>query len=64
MYSTANVSPGDLEEALTKVKEQVLDAAIMAMEEELPAHAEDSILRAATFTRERWTRSPSLYRNR
>jgi serine/threonine protein kinase len=42
-----------LEEALTEqVKEKVLDAAITAMEADLPDHAEDCILRAATFTRE------------
>ncbi|HLL48338.1 MAG TPA: serine/threonine-protein kinase [Longimicrobiaceae bacterium] len=53
LYSTATVRPDDLEEALTtKVKAQVLDAAITAMEADLPDHAEDCILRAATFTRE------------
>jgi hypothetical protein len=42
-----------LEKALTKrVKAQVLDAAITAMEADLPGHAEDCILRAATFTRQ------------
>jgi serine/threonine protein kinase len=51
LYSTATLSPGELREALTKkVKRQVLDAAITAMETELPGHAEDCILRAATFT--------------
>ena len=53
LYSTATVRPDDLEEALTeKVKGKVLDAAITAMEADLPDHAEDCILRAATFTRE------------
>jgi serine/threonine protein kinase len=50
LYSTANMRPEDLEEALhSQVKQQVLDAAYMAMAEDLPAHAEDCILRAATF---------------
>jgi hypothetical protein len=45
------VLPEDLEEALTpKVKEQVLNASMTAMEADLPDHAEDCILRAATFT--------------
>jgi serine/threonine protein kinase len=53
LYSTATVRPDDLEEALTeKVKGKVLDAAITAMEADLPDHADDCILRAATFTRE------------
>jgi eukaryotic-like serine/threonine-protein kinase len=39
------------EAALTpEVKEQVLAAAWMALKADLPAHAEDCILRAATFT--------------
>jgi len=51
LYSTANVRPDDLEEALTQnVKEQVLGAAITAMEADLPEHTDDCILRAATFT--------------
>ena len=51
LYSTANLRPEDLEEALhSQVKQQVLDAAHMAMAEDLPDHAEDCILRAATFT--------------
>jgi len=53
LYSTATVRPDDLEEALTeKVKGKVLDAAMTAMDADLPDHAEDCILRAATFTRE------------
>ncbi|HYI01796.1 serine/threonine-protein kinase, partial [Hyalangium sp.] len=51
LYSTANVRPSDLAKALTsKAKEQVLDASMTAMEADLPDHAEDCILRAATFT--------------
>ncbi|WP_224364062.1 serine/threonine-protein kinase [Hyalangium versicolor] len=51
LYNMAHVRPDDLEEALTPaVKEQVLEAAVTAMEAELPDHAEDCILRAATFT--------------
>jgi serine/threonine protein kinase len=51
LYNTGNARPSDLEKALTPaVKEQVLDAAITAMAADLPAHAEDCILRAATFT--------------
>jgi serine/threonine protein kinase len=53
LYSMAHLRPSDLEKALTKkVKAQVLDAAITATEADLPDHAEDCILRAATFTRE------------
>ncbi|WP_224250223.1 serine/threonine protein kinase [Hyalangium gracile] len=53
LYSMVDMRPSDLEEALTKkVKVRVLDAAITAMEADLPAHADDCILRAATFTRE------------
>jgi hypothetical protein len=45
LYSTATVRPADLEEALTeKVKGKVLDAAITAMEADLPDHAEDCTL--------------------
>ncbi len=52
LYSMAHLRPSDLEKALTpKAKKQVLDASITAMEAELPDHAEDCILRAATFTR-------------
>ncbi|HYH97997.1 protein kinase domain-containing protein, partial [Hyalangium sp.] len=51
LYSMDNVRPDDLEEALTeRVKGKVLDAAIIATEADLPEHAEDCILRAATFT--------------
>jgi serine/threonine protein kinase len=51
LYSAAHVRPSDLAAALTpEVKEQVLDAARTALEADLPAHAEDCILRAATFT--------------
>lgn len=51
LYNTGNARPSDLEKALTPaVKEQVLEAAITAMAADLPAHAEDCILRAATFT--------------
>jgi serine/threonine protein kinase len=51
LYSMANVRPRDLKKALTpEVKKQVLDAAYMAMEADLPDHAEDCIVRAATFT--------------
>jgi len=50
LYSTGKARSEDLEKALTpKVKEQVLDATMTAMEADLPAHAEDCILRAATF---------------
>jgi serine/threonine protein kinase len=50
LYNTGNAHPGDLEKALTPaVKAQVLDAAITATAADLPAHAEDCILRAATF---------------
>jgi serine/threonine-protein kinase len=50
LYSTGKARFEDLEKALTpKVKEQVLDATTTAMEADLPAHAEDCILRAATF---------------
>ncbi|MDC0707147.1 protein kinase [Stigmatella sp. ncwal1] len=53
LYSMAHLRPSDLEKTLTKkAKAQVLDAAITAMEAELPGHAEDCILRAATFTRQ------------
>lgn len=51
LYSAAHVRPSDLEEALThEVKQQVLGAALTALEADLPGHAEDCILRAATFT--------------
>jgi serine/threonine protein kinase len=51
LYSTANLRPEELEEALaSQVKQQVLDFAYMAMADDLPIHAEDCILRAATFT--------------
>ncbi|HYH94369.1 protein kinase domain-containing protein [Hyalangium sp.] len=51
LYSTANARPSDLAKALTpKAREQVLDASMTAMEADLPEHAEDGILRAATFT--------------
>jgi serine/threonine protein kinase len=51
LYSMAHVKPRDVKRALTpEVKKQVLDAAYAAMEAELPDHAEDCILRAATFT--------------
>jgi hypothetical protein len=50
LYSTGRARFEDVEKALTpKVKEQVLDATITAMEADLPEHAEDCILRAATF---------------
>jgi serine/threonine protein kinase len=50
LYSTGNARSEELEAALTPaVKDQVLDAAITAAEADLPAHAEDCILRAATF---------------
>ncbi|WP_224366364.1 serine/threonine protein kinase [Hyalangium versicolor] len=53
LYSTGKARFEDLEQALTpKVKQQVLDASLTAMEAELPAHAEDCILRAATFNPE------------
>jgi serine/threonine protein kinase len=51
LYSMADVRPRDLKKALTpEVKKQVLDAAYTAMEADLPDHAEDCIVRAATFT--------------
>jgi len=51
LYNTGNARSDDLEAALTPaVKDQVLDAAITAAEADLPVHAEDCILRAATFT--------------
>jgi serine/threonine protein kinase len=51
LYNMAHLQPGDLEKALTpEAKRQVLDAAITAVEADLPDHAEDCILRAATFT--------------
>ncbi len=53
LYSMADVLPRDLEKALTPaVKRQFLDASITALEgnPDLPDHAEDCILRAATFT--------------
>ncbi|WP_224370738.1 serine/threonine protein kinase [Hyalangium versicolor] len=50
LYSTGKARMEDLEAALTpEVKTQVLDATITAMEADLPEHAEDCILRAATF---------------
>jgi serine/threonine protein kinase len=50
LYSTGKARFEDLEKALTpKVKDQVRDATITAMEVDLPEHAEDCILRAATF---------------
>ncbi|WP_224363713.1 serine/threonine-protein kinase [Hyalangium versicolor] len=50
LYNTANARPSDLEKALTPgVKAQVLGATLTAMEAKLPGHAEDCILRAATF---------------
>jgi len=55
LYSTANARLADLEEALTPAaKKQILDATINALTgyEEMPEHAEDCILRAATFARE------------
>jgi serine/threonine-protein kinase len=55
LYSTANARLADLEEALTPAaKQQILDATINALSgyEEMPGHAEDCILRAATFARE------------
>jgi serine/threonine protein kinase len=53
LYSTGKARFEDLEKALTpKAKEQVLDATIAAMEADLPEHAEDCILRAATFVPE------------
>jgi len=51
LYNTGNARPADLAAALTPaVKEQVLVAAMTATRANLPAHAEDCILRAATFT--------------
>jgi serine/threonine protein kinase len=51
LYSMPDVQPRDLKKALTpEVKKQVLAAAYTAMEADLPDHAEDCILRAATFT--------------
>jgi eukaryotic-like serine/threonine-protein kinase len=50
LYSTGKAHFEDLEKALTpEVKEQVQDATMTAMEADLPEHAEDCILRAATF---------------
>jgi serine/threonine protein kinase len=50
LYNMGNARLGDLEKALTPaVRMQVLDAAITATAADLPAHAEDCILRAATF---------------
>jgi len=50
-YSLANALPGDLEKTLAPaVKQQVLGAAMTAMEAQLPGHAEDCILRAATLS--------------
>jgi serine/threonine protein kinase len=50
LYNTAHVRPADLARALTpEVKSQVLGAVVTSMEEDLPDHAEDCILRAATF---------------
>lgn len=52
LYSTAHVRPGDLKKALTPaVKRRVVDATVTATRAnpDLPGHAEDCILRAATF---------------
>ncbi|MBN1209175.1 MAG: protein kinase [Myxococcaceae bacterium] len=50
LYSTGRARFEDLEKALTpEVREQVLAATMTAMEADLPEHAEDCILRAATF---------------
>lgn len=47
----ADVRPRDLKKAPTpEVKREILDAAYTAMEADLPDHAEDCIVRAATFT--------------
>jgi len=51
LYTLAHALPADVRTALTpEAKEQVLGAAMVALEAELPEHAEDCILRAATFT--------------
>ncbi|MDC0709353.1 serine/threonine-protein kinase [Stigmatella sp. ncwal1] len=51
LYNTFTARPGELEKALTpELKEQVLGAAMTAMVANLPDHAEDCILRAATFS--------------
>jgi serine/threonine-protein kinase len=53
LYNMAHARPSELAKALTpEVKDQVLHAAIVAMEADLPDHTEDCILRAATFTSE------------
>jgi serine/threonine protein kinase len=55
LYSTAHARLADLKEALTPAaRKQILDATINALSgyEDMPAHAEDCILRAATFVRE------------
>ena len=51
LYSTAHARPADLAQALTpEVKSQVLSAvSATAADPELPDHARDCILRAATF---------------
>jgi serine/threonine protein kinase len=51
LYNMAHLRPSDLEEALTpEAKRQFLDASVTALDADLPDHAEDCILRAATFT--------------
>jgi serine/threonine protein kinase len=55
LYSTANARLSDLEEALTPAtRKRILEATINAWSgyEEMPEHAEDCILRAATFAPE------------
>jgi eukaryotic-like serine/threonine-protein kinase len=51
LYNTAHARAADLAQALTPaLKGQVLEAAMTAVAAELPDHAEDCILRAATFS--------------
>ena len=55
LYSTANARLADLEEALTPAtRKRILEATINAWSgyEDMPEHAEDCILRAATFVPE------------
>jgi serine/threonine-protein kinase len=50
LYNLVHLRPSELAAALTpQVKKQVLGASFTAMEANLPEHAEDCILRAATF---------------
>jgi serine/threonine protein kinase len=51
LYNMSHAQPADVRTELTpEAKEQVLGATLVALEAELPDYAEDSILRAVTFT--------------